>query len=214
VAGKKVGGERQDSEPADVTDMWRLYERHAAEFDRARGCGLMERGYLTAVLDRLPAAADILDIGCGVGQPIARFFIEHGINVTGIDAAPAMLAICRQRFPHATWIEADMRGLDLGRRFDAIVAWDSFFHLDAGEQRAMFEVFARHAAPGATLLFTSGPEAGVVIGDLYGEELFHASLAREEYRGLLKHWGFEVLRYRESDADCGAHTVWLARFMT
>jgi SAM-dependent methyltransferase len=29
----------------------------------------------------------VLDLGCGTGQPIARFFIEKGCAVTGIDVA-------------------------------------------------------------------------------------------------------------------------------
>ncbi len=47
------------------------------------------------------------------------------------------------------------------------------------DQRAMFPVFGDHAAPGAALLFTSGPAAGEAIGDLYGR----AALPREPRRG-------------------------------
>jgi len=103
-----------------------------------------------------------------------------------------------------------MRGLDLGRRYGGIVAWDSFFHLAAHEQRAMFPVFARHAQPGAPLLFTSGPEAGTAIGDFFGSPLHHASLDGAEYRALLAANGFDVLLHRAEDPDCGGHTVWLA----
>jgi SAM-dependent methyltransferase len=193
------------------TEVWRLYHVHAKDYDRDRSRGAMERAYLDAVAGTLRPGARVLDLGCGVGEPIAQFFIERGCAVTGVDAAPAMIAICRARFPHAEWIEADMRGLDLGRRFDAILAWDSFFHLTRDDQRAVFPVFGRHAAPGATLLFTSGPKAGEAIGDLYGDPLFHASLDPEEYRSLLAGAGFTVLRYRPEDLDCGGHTVWLAR---
>jgi SAM-dependent methyltransferase len=189
----------------------RLYERVAARFDRDRGRSLVERAYLEAALDGRSRGAEVLDLGCGAGEPIARFFIEAGCRVTGVDAAAAMLELCRRRFPAMTWIEADMRSLDLGRRFDVIVAWDSFFHLPHDDQRAMFPVFARHALPGASLLFTSGTGHGVAIGDLYGAELFHASLAPEEYRGLLDTHGFATTIYRERDPDCGEHTVWLAR---
>ena len=106
-----------------------------------------------------------------------------------------------------------MRSLDLGRRFDVIVAWDSFFHLPHEDQRAMFPVFTRHARPGASLLFTSGTGHGVALGDLYGAELFHASLAPEEYRALLEAHGFTTMIHRERDPDCGEHTVWLARYV-
>ena len=195
----------------ETTDVWRLYERHAADYDRDRGRRLMEWAYLTEVIDRLPVGARILDLGCGMGEPIARFFIERGHCVTGIDAAPAMIALCEKRFPGCEWIVADMRGLELGRRFDAIIAWDSFFHLDHDAQRAMFKVFARHAAKAALLLFTSGHNEGVALGELYGEELYHASLDADEYRALIGNWGFSVLRHRTQDPDCGQHTVWLAQ---
>src|SRR5687767_2175830 len=103
-----------------MTDVWRFYERHAHTFDRERGKSLIERPYLDAVTSRLQLGADVLDIGCGAGDPIARHFIEHGYDVTGVDAAPAMIALCRKRFPDASWIEADMRTLSLGRPYDAI----------------------------------------------------------------------------------------------
>ena len=64
-----------------------------------------------------------------------------------------------------------MRGLSLWRRFDGILAWDSFFHLSADDQRKMFAVFRDHAAPGAALLFTSGPRAGVAMGTFEGVTL-------------------------------------------
>ena len=104
-----------------------------------------------------------------------------------------------------------MRSLDLEQQFDAIVAWDSFFHLAQHDQRVMFDVFARHTAPGAPLLFTSGAEDGIAMGEMYGHELFHASLDTAEYRALLWSHGFEVLLHRIEDPDCGNHTVWLAQ---
>lgn len=194
-----------------MTDVWRFYERFAHRFDLDRGKSLMERPYLDAITSNVRPGAPLLDLGCGTGEPIARHLIESGYNVTGVDAAPAMIAICRQRFPENTWIEADMRTLTLDRRYDAIIAWDSFFHLDQDEQRAMFPIFQRHIAPRGLLLFTSGPGASKAIGKLYGADLFHASLVSDEYRRLLASSGFQVLRHAVEDPDCGGHTVWLAQ---
>ena len=97
-----------------------LYERHAATYDRLRGKTLFERAWLDRFLALVPERAALLDIGCGSGEPIARHFLAKGHAVTGIDSAPSLVALCRQRFPQAAWQVWDMRRLALGRRFDGI----------------------------------------------------------------------------------------------
>jgi trans-aconitate methyltransferase len=153
----------------------------------------------------------VLDIGCGTGVPIARYLIEQGCQVHGVDSSGAMIAMCVDRFPQQQWHIADMRTLTLDRTFGGILAWDSFFHLPAADQRLMFPIFRRHAAPGAVLMFTSGPSAGEQIGSYQGEPLYHASLDSAEYRALLGANGFDVVAHVGEDHDCGLHTIWLAR---
>src|SRR5947209_13330424 len=126
-----------------------LYERHAEEWDKERGRDLFEKPWLDRFLARLPQKASILDIGCGAGEPIARYLIERGCQVTGIDSSPALIDMCEDRFPDQEWLVADMRTLALDRRFDGILAWDSFFHLSPEDQRTMFPIFHRHARPKA-----------------------------------------------------------------
>ena len=188
-----------------------LYERHARTFDRERCRSLFERGWLARFRTVAGAEAAILDVGCGSGEPIARYLIAAGHTVTGIDSAEAMIAICRKRFPEQSWVVADMRGLALGRRFGGILAWDSFFHLTEDDQRTMFAIFAAHAAEGCALMFTSGPHGGEAIGSYQGEALYHASLDPDEYRALLQAHGFDIVDHVAEDAACGGHTVWLTR---
>lgn len=189
-----------------------LYERHAMAWDRLRGKNLAERAWLDRFCEALPRCARILDLGCGSGEPIARNLSERGFRLTGVDSSSSMIALCRQRLPAHQWIVADMRSLALAERFDGILAWDSFFHLPRADQRAMFAVFAAHAAPEAMLMFTSGPDDGEAIGTFEGEPLFHASLSPGMYRELMSRYGFELLAHTIEDASCGGHTVWLARF--
>ncbi len=188
-----------------------LYERHADAYDRDRDRSLHERTWLDRFLKQVRPTGAVLDVGCGMGEPLARHVVDAGFEVVGLDASASMIARCRTRFPHAEWHLADMRAMDLGRRFDGILAWDSFFHLDAAAQRAMFARFAAHAACGAPLMFTSGPDHGYALGTYQGEPLFHASLAPAEYERLLGHHGFSVLAFRPEDPAFGGHSVWLAR---
>ena len=188
-----------------------LYERHAEAWDRQRGRELVERDWLERFAALLPEAGSVLDLGCGSGEPIARWLIDRGFALTGVDSSPAMIALCRARFPGYEWIVADMRALDLGRRFDGILAWYSLFHLTPEDQRALVPRLAEHAAPGAALMFPSGPEAGERIGEWQSEPLYHASLDPAEYDALLETNGFRLVERRLSDPDCGEASVWLAR---
>jgi SAM-dependent methyltransferase len=188
-----------------------IYTRHALQWDRDRGKSLFERDWLDRFLRVAGEGADILDLGCGSGDPIARYFIAAGHAVTGLDSSPGLIALGRERFPAHQWLIGDMRRADLGRRFGAVLAWDSFFHLTPDDQRAMFAIFHAHAAPGAALMFTSGPASGEAIGSYQGEPLYHASLAVEEYRELLEAHDFTLVEHVSNDPDCGGHTVWLAK---
>src|SRR3954451_509799 len=105
-----------------------LYQQYAADWDKERGRNLFEKPWLDRIQALLPQKASILDIGCGAGEPIASYLIERGCQVTGIDSSPAHIGMCKNRFPDQEWIVTDMRTLSLGRRFDGILAWDSFFH--------------------------------------------------------------------------------------
>jgi hypothetical protein len=104
-----------------------------------------------------------------------------------------------------------MRALALGRRFDGVMAWDSFFHLSFDDQRRMFPIFREYSAPGAPLLFTSGPRHGEAIGSFRGEPRHHASVAPDEYRSQLAANDFSVIAENMEDPECDRHSVWLAR---
>ncbi|WP_439543423.1 class I SAM-dependent DNA methyltransferase [Hyphomicrobium sp.] len=188
-----------------------LYERHAEAWDRERGKALFEQSWIDRFRALVRPGGALLDIGCGSGEPIARYLIEQGHTVTGVDASPSMIEACRARFPDHAWLVADMRSLALDRRFDGLIAWDSFFHLSHDDQRGMFPVFAAHAAEGAALMFTSGPAHGEAIGSFEGEALYHASLAPDAYVALLSENGFDVVAHVVEDQTCGGHTVWLAK---
>jgi len=187
-----------------------LYEDNAEAWDRTRGRDLREKPWLDRFLARVRSGGAILDIGCGMGEPVAGYIIERGYGVTGTDSSPSLIAVARDRFPAHEWIARDMRMLDLSRRFDGLIAWHSFFHLSPEDQRGMFARFAAHASPGAPLMFTSGHQHGESVGEWMGDPLYHGSLGPAEYRALLKANGFVEMAHTVRDPDCGSSTIWLA----
>jgi trans-aconitate methyltransferase len=188
------------------------YERHAAAWDAdRRKSGWNDKRWHDRFIELLPKRAKVLDLGCGGGSPVAVNLVAHALHVTGVDGSPTLISLCRKRLPEQEWIVADMRSLSLGRTFDGLLAWDSFFHLKPNDQHSMFAVFATHAARGTILMFNTGPARSEQIGSYRGDPLYHASLDAAEYEELLTQSGFELIDHKVEDPQAGGRTVWLAR---
>jgi SAM-dependent methyltransferase len=188
------------------------YEKHAAAWDRDRqNSHWNDKVWHDRFIRRVARGATVLDLGCGPGRPVAQHMVAHGLRVTGVDSSPTMISFCRDRLPDQEWMVADMRQLALGRRFDGILAWDSFFHLDHDDQRRMFAIFADHARFGAVLMFNTGPRHGEGVGEYRGDPLYHASLSPDEYHALAARFDFRVLQHAIEDAQAGGRTVWLCQ---
>jgi 2-polyprenyl-3-methyl-5-hydroxy-6-metoxy-1,4-benzoquinol methylase len=197
------------------TDIVELYEKYAVEWDRQRRPRCkhypFEKRWLDRFLRLLPPEPTILDVGCGMGEPIGTYLMSCGARLTGIDSSPSLIAMCRDRFADHQWIVEDMRTLDLGTQFDGVLAWHSFFHLSPEDQESMIARFAAHTKPGGALMFTSGWSRGHVIAEWQGEPLYHGSLDTEEYRDLLTQAGFRIVKHVVQDPTCGDATIWLAQ---
>lgn len=74
-----------------------------------------------------PAAARILDLGCGTGY-LEQFFAKRSGHVTAVDVTPGMLAVARRKFPTVTFVECDLNAYDIGvARWD-VVAENAVLH--------------------------------------------------------------------------------------
>jgi len=199
-------------EKCERKDVYKVYDKIADWFFENRYTGLLEKKYLDKLLSSVPANATILDLGCGTGKPIMEYLLEKNLKVTGIDASSKMLEIARRNFPQETFIEQDMRLLDLNKKFDAIIAWDSFFHLPPADQPQMFARFKKYLNLGGILIFTSGTQHGEAWGLNGGENLFHGSLDTTEYQLLLNKHNFKTISHTVEDPECCGATVWVAKY--
>lgn len=196
------------ADPKGIRD---VYESQAAVYDAQRSRALFEARWLARFAACLPPGGRVLDLGCGAGEPIARWFIAEGFRVTGVDFADAMLEIARSRWPDGDWRQGDMRRFDLGETFDGIIAWNSFFHLTPEEQRGCIIRMAAHLGPGASLLMTVGPDAGEASGTVGGQPVYHASLSPAQYATCLEQNDLRLTGYLAEDPETNQHSVLMAR---
>lgn len=98
-----------------------------------------------------------LDVGCGTGRIVLDFLAE-GVDIDGVDNAPEMLAICRDKAEKlglsASLFEQAMETLDLPRRYRTLLVPSSSFQL-VTDPRAAAETmrrFFRLLEPGGALI--------------------------------------------------------------
>ena len=186
-----------------------VYNRNAKAFDNQRSKSLFEQSWLERFSLFLPKSSTILDLGCGTGEPIAQYFIAQGHLLTGVDFSDEMLLIARKRFPAHRWLAQDIRSLSLADKFDGIIAWGSFFHLNPEEQREHFSLFYRYLRPLGVALVTVGPEFGEITGQVNHNLVYHSSLSFEEYERLGKEHNLRIIQHKLNDPDCQGHSILL-----
>ena len=188
-----------------------VYEENAKQYDIERGRSLFERNYLDLFISFLKEDAHILDLGCGAGEPIARYFIEKGLKLSGADYSEAMLSLCRERFPNQQWLYCDMRNYALKERYDGIISWGAFFHLSIADQRKNLPLICQSLKEEGILLLTVGPSEGEVTGTVAGKKVYHASLSPQEYEKILNDNDLEILSFKLNDPDCHGFSVLVAK---
>lgn len=122
----------------------------------------LERALLTAFAELVQAhgAGPVVDVGCGPGHLTAHLH-SLGLDASGIDLSPEMIAIARRSRPDLRFEVGSMTGLDLGdATVRGLLANYSFIHTPPAELPAVFAEFARVLAPGgyALLGFYAGDE--------------------------------------------------------
>ena len=120
-----------------------------------------------AVLERtrVTAGTRYLDVGCGAGMA-AQIAAARGAQVSGIDAAEALLDIARQRTPEGDFRQGDLEELPFGdHSFDVVTGFNSFQY--AGNPAWRSREARRVTRPGGTVvIMTWGNPDGMEAASL------------------------------------------------
>jgi SAM-dependent methyltransferase len=175
------------------------YDARAEEFAGRRHSAIGVREVETWAR-RLPSNAAVLDLGCGVGEPIGVTLQRAGCDLYGIDASPKMIAAFTRRLPDAhAACEAAEDSTFFNRTFDGVVAWGLLFLLPVETQALVIGRAARALKPQGSLIFTAPAHRCEWNDNLTG--LRSVSLGAEEYRRLLEESGLTMSEELEDDGD-------------
>jgi ubiquinone/menaquinone biosynthesis C-methylase UbiE len=142
----------------------------------------------------LPKNARILDVGCGAGVPVARFLVESGFQVVGIDFSEKMLELARKNVAKATFIQKDMTELDfVDNSFDGLTAFYSIIHVPREKHSRLFQSFHRILKPEGIILACLGSDEWEATDQYYGTDMFWSQYSPEKSLQLLTDAGFEPI---------------------
>ncbi|HYL48048.1 MAG TPA: methyltransferase domain-containing protein [Stellaceae bacterium] len=124
----------------------------AADYDRKRFSSLagrlfnfLDRRAVRLALADLPVGSTIADMPCGTGR-LAEVALKLDCAVHGVDIAPAMLAVARQRLApfgdRFTAKTADIRSVDPARQFDVVLSARFLMHFPPAEQQTLIGAMA------------------------------------------------------------------------
>lgn len=200
-------------EPRSIVE--RGYDTVAARYAQER-LSIWSTPEEDAFLDRIVASirpgAEILDLGCGSGEPVTARLARHG-RVTAVDLSRRMLSMARERVPSAVFVQADMTSVRFpSGAFDAVVAFFSIIHVPRDEHAALFASIAAWLRPGGIFVAVLGgadnPEERV---EWLGAPMYWSHFDREGSLTLLRRVGFEVLEACDLPAPDGVSAGVIAR---
>lgn len=136
----------------------------------------------------------VLDIGCGTGKYLA-LFAPHVTHITGVDIAPAQLAVARKKTGHhdnVAVIEGDAATVALPKeRYDIIVStWALGTIYDDAHRAAVITRAETLLMPGGKIFLVENDEGGE-FEDIRGR-LNDPLLRTQRYNQWLMEHGFTV----------------------
>ncbi len=168
------------------------YDRCAPAYSDARSRD--SEAALAPIIDRLPAASCVLDLGCGAGVPVART-LSRLYDVIGADISASMLHLARVQAPEAALVRADMATVAFAAdSFDAVVSFYAIFHLPREEHEPLLRRIHGWLRPGGLLLATLAmTDEPAYTEEFFGVEMYWSNYGLDAYPPMLKRAGFEVL---------------------
>ena len=194
-------GKQRDPKQIVARGYDHIAERHNEWTNRARR---EERARYTAVLlERLPAGAAVLELGCGAGLPTTHQLAAR-FAVTGVDISARQIELAQRNVPAARFVHADMTKLDFPvDSFDAVAAFYSLIHLPREEQPGLLRRVAAWLRAGGLLVATMGahPVEADMDEDWLGTPMYWSSFDSQTNKRLVAEAGLRILDAQEETEE-------------
>lgn len=146
---------------------------------------------------RIAPGSRILDLGCGIGVPVARELAKRH-QVVGVDLSETQLARARKRVPGVEFRCADMTEVRFEPgSFDAVTAFFSLINVPAREQGPLIHRVSSWLVPGGIFLAIVGKVGGTWVEENWrgvkGISMYYSHAGLDASRASVRDAGFEIV---------------------
>lgn len=179
------------------------YDKMAESYNDSRH--LYDNSLQLEELDELVDPGNkVLDVGCGSGIPVAKYFVEHGCEVIGFDVSKEMIRLAMRNVPRGDFFQADVLAIELpSNTYNLVVSFYCVFHIEKSRQEEVFQKFYEALIPGGYSYFTLAGEKYTNEKEFQGTKRFgdcllpYAHFSEEKYREILTSTGFTIISMEE-----------------
>lgn len=147
------------------------------------------------LISRLHKNAKILDLGCGIGLPHDKYFVDNKMDLTGIDISEKHIFLAKNNVKNAKYLVGDFFSEDIKGKFDAIVSYFAIFHIPRTEHKKLFERINFLLNKEGYILITLGTEDMKcdINPDFVGAPMAWSSYSAEKNKQLIRDVGFKIV---------------------
>jgi SAM-dependent methyltransferase len=156
----------------------------------------------TTFTGKLPEKGKVLDLGCGTGLPYARYLVEKGFDVLGVDLSEEMVKVASMNVPMASFVQLSMNEITYRDEFDGALSSFSMLLLPP-------DLFKETASRVCSALVEGGyfylslneparvsddPDSDVFV-NIMGQDMYSRAYAVEEIESIFQPLGFSLVKF-------------------
>lgn len=168
--------------------------------------------YLKKLNIFLKPCSTILDIGCGAGIPIDKYFIERGHKIIGVDLSPKQISLALKNVPQGKFEVKDISNLkDNEFTVSAVISFYTIFHIPREKHQELFKKINSYLPKEGSILVSMGASEWEGTEEFYGTKMFWSHFGPKKNREIIANAGFKILLDEIDTSGGEKHQIILAR---
>jgi len=156
----------------------------------------------TMFTGRLPEKGKVLDLGCGTGLPYARYLVEKGFDVLGVDLSEDMVKVASKNVPEATFVQLSMNEITHRDEFDGVMSSfsmlllppDLFRETASRIHSALVEGGLFYLSLNEPASISDDPDSEVFV-NIMGQDMYSRAYTVEEIENYFQPLGFLLVKF-------------------